>query len=356
MPFQNALRDKKGFEHRQGRGQALHTKLEDPQMMKTSLLAALFAVGTLTAQASHANSFDSERQAILGMTGCYLIDYSFTEVESLKPGYVLDERVYDVNQNKSVKEWIYADEIGGHRIRLQHVMFAVDLSGKLMEGTELKHQVEEWEHEAPFLYEFTGPLTWQVKDLTGTSGQWTRKITNLDDGLRYQCSAPWNVTNEYAEWACGNNYAPIPGRETRDMGRKDYQTLMRSTRILNYGNSWLERQDNVKTIHVDGVRTPLARELGRNWYVRLPDSECQPARNFAAPRQAFWRLLRETWDQVLVGDRPFIEVKVPAGSPSRFMEITAIEGKYLNKNLGDAKVKKTAQDEIIAIINRYRAN
>ena len=42
--------------------------------------------------------------AIHHLTGCFLVDYSFVEVESLKPGYVRDPRVYDVNVDKSVKE------------------------------------------------------------------------------------------------------------------------------------------------------------------------------------------------------------------------------------------------------------
>ena len=43
-----------------------------------------------------------------------------------------------------------------------------------------------------------------------------------------------------------------------------------------YGTSWLERQDNVKVIDRNGApRENLARETGKNWYVRLPDGDCQ---------------------------------------------------------------------------------
>jgi len=44
-------------------------------------------------------------KTIQSMAGCYLVDYNYVEVESLKPGYARDERVYDVNRDKSVKEW-----------------------------------------------------------------------------------------------------------------------------------------------------------------------------------------------------------------------------------------------------------
>src|SRR4030095_11724669 len=61
--------------------------------------------------------------AIRSLTGCFLVDYSFVEVEALRPGYVRDPRVYDVNRDKSVKEWISAEEIGPGRIRLPRILF-----------------------------------------------------------------------------------------------------------------------------------------------------------------------------------------------------------------------------------------
>jgi hypothetical protein len=48
-----------------------------------------------------------------------------------------------------------------------------------------------------------------------------------------------------------------------------------------YGAIWLERQDNVKTIDGAHGRSPLAREIGKNWYVRVPDAECAAGQAFA---------------------------------------------------------------------------
>lgn len=289
-------------------------------------------------------------KAIQSMTGCYLVDYSYSETESLKWGYTPDERVYDANKDKSVKEWIYAIDLGPGKIRLQHILFATDLEGKLMEGSELRHQAEDWEFEAPFLYDFTGPFHWDVKRLPANSGQWTRKITNLDDGLRYQCAAAWDEKSIYPEWTC-ENYSPIPGRETRDMGRKDYNTLQRTTRIVAYGNSWLERQNNTKIIDMDGMKTPLAKEVGKNWYVRLPDAECAPAQAFMDGRTPFWNLLRETWDSVFSGDRPFIE---KAANPPRFVKMMALEREHAD--LSTSSKREAARRAILNLIQEYRAN
>ena len=290
--------------------------------------------------------------AIHSMAGCYLVDYSYVEIESLQPGYARDVRVYDVNRDKSVKEWITAEVLSPRRVRLQRILFFTDLRGTVRDSSEIKHQTEDWEDDAPFLYEFVAPRTWQVRDLKPTPGLWTRRVTNLDDGLRYQCAARWTGDTAYPEWSC-SNYAPIPGRETRDMRRVDYDALERTTRIIAYGQSWLERQDNVKTIHRDGVRTRLAREVGKNWSVRLPESECEAARAFARPRQAFWRVLREVWDEVLTGAAPFIE-KAPAGQPPRFVKMNEVEEDYVGRDLSDPALSRTARARILKVIEAYR--
>ncbi len=63
-------------------------------------------------------------------------------------------------------------------------------------------------------------------------------------------------------------------------GAPRWMLRFRSTRILAYGSNWLERQAYTKVIFdlATGVKTPLAKELGKTWYARLPDSDCIPAK------------------------------------------------------------------------------
>ena len=324
--------------------------------MRSTLGLLLLLLAWLSAAGADETQLARGQQAVQSMTGCYLVDYSYVEVESLRPGYARDPRVYDVNRDKSAKEWITAEALSPRRIRLQRILFLSDLGGGLRAGTEIRHQSEDWEYEAPFLYDFMAPLHWQARDLRATPGLWTRRVTNLDDGLRYQCAARWSEDRAYPEWSC-SNYAPIPGRETRDMGRSDYQTLQRGTRIVVYGaakgGSWLERQDNVKTIHDDSGRTPLVRELGKTWYVRLPDSECAAGRAFAERRQAFWALLRETWDGLLDGTGPFVE-RAPPGQPPRFVRMFDLEDDALGRDLSDPAIRQATRARILEIIGEYR--
>lgn len=309
----------------------------------------LFLSLLLSANA-HAGALEDGRAAIQSMQGCYLVDYSYAETQALKPGYQLDGRVYDVNKNVSVKEWVFADDIAPNRLRLQHVLFAADLDGNVIEDSLLKHTGEDWEFNAAAIYDFARPLYWDVKNVD--ANLWTRKITNLDDGLRYQCASSWDFSKAYPEWACNNNFAPIPGRETRDMGRKDYNTLLRNTRLVLYRNSWLERQDNIKTIFENMQRTPLAREVGKNWYVRIADSECAKAQEFANRRQEFWSVMREAWDSVLLADKAF-EEKAIAGQ-SRYARIMALEEEYLNQDMRSPLNRQAARNAILAVIQEFR--
>src|SRR5207302_10357643 len=75
------------------------------------------------------DALDRGLRAVQSMAGCYLVDYSYVEVESLKPGYARDARVYDVNRDKSAKEWITAEVLSPHCIRLLRNIVLADLRG-----------------------------------------------------------------------------------------------------------------------------------------------------------------------------------------------------------------------------------
>lgn len=313
-----------------------------------ALLLALLV--TLPAQAE--TQLERGTNALRKMAGCFLVDYSYTETEGLKPGYERDKRVYDVNQDKSIREWIYVDELSPRKFRVQHVMFAADTDGTPIYGSELKHTGEDWEFEAPYQYDYLSTAKWGVSKLPAGSGKWTRRVTNLDDGLRYQCSAAWEMEKAIPEWSC-SGYSPIPGRESRDMGRKDYQGLERATRLMMYGQSFLERQANTKIIHgADGVKIPLAKELGKNWYVRLPDGECAHAVEFMQPRKGFWDLMRDAWAETLDGEGGFREKIVPG--KSRYGAFLGLEEKYMSRNLGEPALREQVKAEMKGVIEAFR--
>ena len=96
---------------------------------RPALIALLLLGGALPAAGADEAQLARGLQAIQRMTGCFLVDYSYVEVQALKAGYARDPRVYDVNRDKSAKEWIIAETISPRRIRLQRVLFLTDLAG-----------------------------------------------------------------------------------------------------------------------------------------------------------------------------------------------------------------------------------
>ena len=322
--------------------------------MKLATATLLFSTVAI-AQTAPANQFEQGRKAILARTGCYLVDYSFVETEAQKPGYTRDNRVYDVNRDKSIKEWIIATEISPTRIKLQHILQGVSLKGEHMPGGIIRHTGEDWQFNAPRLFDYKGQDTWAAKNLTDTPNLWLRDVTSLDDGLRYQCASTWTTNTEYPSWSC-NGLAPIPGRETRDMGRRDYQDLDRSTKLVVYDNNWLEREANTKVVDEDGVKTPLVKEVGKTWYVRLPDAECKDAQEFASPRRVlFWDVTREAWDEELKNVATWTDAKTPRGQDSRFMQIANMEETWIRKNLSDPAVRAEARAAVKQVIEATQA-
>jgi hypothetical protein len=321
--------------------------------MKFKLLP-IFAIIGIVLSANAQETFDQEKKAIEAMAGCFHVDYNFTEVESLQPDYKIDDRVYDVNKNKTVNEWIYPIHVSPTHVRLQHVLFSTDENGKIEAGEDgkpfyMRHQAEDWEYQPDYLYDFTSPAHWSPVALDAGSGKWVRKITNLDDGPRYHCAAAWDMSKKYPEWTC-DNYAPIPGREFRDMKRKDYQGLKRSTRLIQYGNHWLERQNNIKVIHTPDVKKDIARESGKSWYLRVNQDECEGAKAWADERTAFWEVSRKVWMNVLDGEQDFVEM-TPTGEGPRFYKMWGVENKYYKTIPAD---EAKAVNEMKTIIEAYR--
>jgi hypothetical protein len=311
------------------------------------VLAAFLAPAAFAAPA--ANQLEVGKKTIRSFAGCYLVDFNYTETEGLAEGYQRDKRVYNVNGDKSVKEWIFVNEVSPTRLRVQHVLFMAGLDGKVEKETIMKHTGDEWEFNASHRYDFVAPLTWDVN--RETKDLWTRRITNLDDGLRYGCSAAFS-DEAYPTWGCAS-YAPIPGRETRDMGRKDYNTMERFNKVVAFNSSWLEREYNTKVSDNNGVRTRIAKEEGRNFWIRLPDSDCADAKAFADQRKPFWDVTREVWDEVLDGTAPFRE-KAPARGASRYGEMMGIEDEFSTQDLSNPAVRAKAKDLVRATIEAFR--
>lgn len=290
---------------------------------------------------------------VKGMAGCYIVDYNYSENEVLDSEYSLDPRVYDASKY-IVKELVRVVDESASMVRLQHFMQAESFDGDVL--FMMRHHGEVWQQAPDFRYRYEGRFDgndhWALESLDGTENQWVRAITNLDDGLRYQCLGSWTEERSYSQFEC-KAFSPIPGRETRDMGRTDYNTMQRSTQVALFGQSWLEKQKNIKVDFSRDRSRELAGEVGKIWSVRVPDEECATVSSWADERQAFWDILAQAWDEAYDGSRPFKEIKYVDGS-TRGQKISQLLEEYyltIASNPNDARL---VRDRLSKIIEAHR--
>lgn len=306
----------------------------------------LFASSRL--QASPEQTLDT----IKNMAGCFVVDYSFSETKVLDANYQLDPRVYDV-KGFVVKELVKVVHESDQQIRLQHFMQADSHAGKTK--FMMRHHGEIWQKNPAYRYKYLGRFgdsdRWDVETIDADD-RWVRAVTNLDDGLRYQCQGTWAPNLAFSKFAC-KAFAPIPGRETRDMGRKDYNTLDRTTEVVIYNDSWLERQRNTKIQFSPDQQQALVEEVGKIWSVRVPEEECHNVSQWADERQPFWDVLAEAWDEAYDGIRPFHEIKLVDGT-TRSAKIDAVMKRSFGQNLSDPQKRQTLKEELLGIIEEHR--
>ncbi|MFK7822592.1 MAG: DUF6607 family protein [Oligoflexales bacterium] len=239
-------------------------------------------------------------------------------------------------------------------VRIQHFMQADDFAGNTI--FMMRHHGEIWkknpEYRYKYLGRFDGQDQWDVEYLDTEQELWSRQITNLDDGLRYQCLGKWKEDTSFPRFDC-SAFAPIPGRETRDMGRMDYNTMERQSSVLVYSDSWLERQKNTKVQFSTEEVNPLVNEVGKIWSVRIPMSECANISSWAEERQDFWDVLASAWNDAFDGVRPFYEIKTVDGA-TRGAKISKLMQQHYKTIGNNREERELVKAKIAKIIEDHR--
>lgn len=128
--------------------------------------------------------------------------------------------------------------------------------------------------------------------------------------------------------------------------------MQRRTRVLSLPWGWLERQRNQKIIWSEGEKTPLAEEVGKDFYIRLPDNHCQEAQEWASPRMTFWTLSQIAWAEVLDGHR-LIQVVPQIGGQPLFARLWALENDWFEKIQNDEIARSEALTQVQDLIKEY---
>lgn len=225
-----------------------------------------------------------DQEAIKGMCGCYEVTFEFAETFSPDKDYEFHK-----NYKSGGLEWVQLVEDQPNLISMQHLLIA---------GNHIvKHWRQDWMYQNTSLFSYNGGNEWLHNELPkkGVKGQWTQKVYQVDDGLRYEGSGSWIHADGRHYWE-NTSDAPLPRREFSK--RSDYNVMTRTNRheLTDYG--WLHEQDNDKVLRADGKDKVIAREKGWNTYKKVDDSKCKPAQDWWAKNKRYWADVRQVWSEV----------------------------------------------------------
>jgi len=214
-------------------------------MRKSIILPSLCFVflGVLSAQ----SKLDQDRKAIKEMCGCFEVTFNFAETFNYS-----QDSLYKPSENKVSKglEWAQLVADADDKVVIQHILQV----GNPMKPTIVKHWRQDWLFENTDLYLYNGDNSWSYdkKNTSEVTGQWTQKVFQVDDSPRYEGSA-----------------------------------------------TWVHDQDNAKVLRKAGAEdVVLAMEKGYNTYVRVPDERCKAASDWWVANNTKWANVRMVWDEV----------------------------------------------------------
>ena len=278
-----------------------------------------------------------DREAIKGMCGCYEVKFNFAETFAPDKNYEFHK-----NYKSGGLEWVQLVEDGKNKISMQHLLI---VGG----GTIVKHWRQDWLYENTSLYVYDKDRSWKHVELpkSQVKGQWTQKVFQVDDGLRYEGSASWVHADGRHFWE-NTADSPLPRREFSK--RKDYNVMIRTNRHELTDEGWIHEQDNDKIIRGDNGDQLLAEEKGWNTYTKVDDSRCKAAQDWWAKNQQYWSDVRKVWDKVYASQET-LNFKGKVEDKILFQKIFALGDEVVTSSTYDSE---SVQKEVAEIIQKYR--
>ncbi len=224
-------------------------------------------------------------EAIKGMCGCYEIKFNFAETFSPDKRY----EFYD-NYISGGLEWVQLVEDEKNKISMQHLLIVGD-------EMIVKHWRQDWLYQNTDLYVYNKNNSWTYTKLSPkeVKGQWTQKVYQVDDGLRYEGSATWIHADGKSYWESTTD-SPLPRREYTK--RDDYNVMIRTNRHELTGYGWVHDQDNDKVLRHESGDELIAQEKGYNTYTKVSDEKCQAAQKWWTQNEQYWSDVRLVWDEI----------------------------------------------------------
>lgn len=243
------------------------------------------------------SDFERDRRAILAMAGGYRTTFDFIETagftEDFRPG-----RPYQ----SWATEYVFVLEDTEELISLQHVivMTFVGEDGEVQGPFVQKHWRQDWRYEDRDVHAYAGGDSWRHRRLSeeAVDGKWSQAVYQVDDSPRYEAVGEWVHEANYSAWTSEETWRPLPRRESSV--RDDYDVLIGTNRHAITPTGWVQEEDNLK-VDLDDQGAPaavLSREVGVNRYERVVGFDFSAADEYWEQTGAFWRDVREAWDDV----------------------------------------------------------
>lgn len=229
---------------------------------------------------------EQDRQAILALAGCHNVTFDFAETFGSSKDYKYHDRYHETGT-----EYVEVVENTENKIVLQHLLVVTD---KMI----IKHWRQDWMFENTDLLVYDKDDKWVKTKLTPAQvkGQWTQKVSQVDDSPRYEGSASWVHVDGKHSWESTVD-APLPRREYTK--RDDYNVLKRHNKIiLTDDGGWLHEQDNQKILRANGKDSLLCWEKGFEKFTDITGDKCAPAVKWWEINNAYWKDVRTVWIQL----------------------------------------------------------
>lgn len=278
-----------------------------------------------------------DRAAIKEMCGCYEVTFNFAETFAPDKDYKFHD-----NYRSGGLEWVQLVEDEKDMISMQHLLIVAP-------KTIVKHWRQDWLYENTSLYVYDKDRSWRHVDLpkSEVKGQWTQKVFQVDDGLRYEGSASWVHTDGRHFWE-NTADSPLPRREFSK--RSDYNVMLRTNRHEITSDGWIHEQDNDKVIRESDSDRLLAEEKGWNTYKKVADSQCKDAQDWWAKNELYWSDVRKAWDQIYAL-KETLTFKGKVEDKIMFERIFALGDEVVEAGTYDSNA---IQKEVKEIIQKYR--
>jgi len=284
-----------------------------------------------------------DKSSIDKLCGCFAVTFNYAETFTNDTNNTFKSHPRD---NRPVTEYELPIVQTPKKVVIQHILVVPG-------GMVIKHWREDWNFEQTTRWEYVKDHTWKKVKLSPkeVKDTWTQSVWEVTDAPRYMGAGKWVNLNNQTFWL-NTTDAPLPRREYTT--RHDYNVMNRTNRLVVSDKGYIHEQDNKKIIRKDNISdSTLAEEKGYNDYVRLPEGECEAAKNFwSGYKAAFWADVRSNWDDIL-DKANFIQLKGKVDGKRMYESLDDLENAQTRATPADRKAAiRQLMDKYVVILNK----